>query len=1022
MSTPDSEKQLEYLKRAMTELRATRARLAEIELRAAEPVAIVGMGCRFPGGVSSPDELWKLVADGRDVIGPFPDDRGWDLDALLGEGSGSAGKSHAHQGGFIYDAGEFDAGFFGISPREAAEMDPQQRLLLETVWEALERAGIPPATLRGSDAGVFVGLMYHDYPASEMSGSIVSGRVAYTLGLEGPAISVDTACSSSLVALHQAVAAVRSGECGTALVGGVAVMSTPATFVEFSRQRGLASDGRCKSFAEAADGTGWGEGVGVLVVERLSQARRLGHDVLAVVRGSAVNQDGASNGMTAPNGPAQQRLIGRALANAGVAAADVDVVEAHGTGTRLGDPIEAQALLATYGQGRSADSPLWLGSIKSNIGHTQAAAGIAGVIKMVAAMQCGLMPKTLHVDAPSSHVDWASGAVRLLTETREWTTEGRPRRAAVSSFGVSGTNAHVILEQGPVIERPRTESVNDEPGIVAGGTPLTVWPVSARTGDALRVQAGRLHEWLAVRPDHQPLDVAWSLDSARSAFEHRAIVVGAGREELMSRLAALAEGNADPGLVRGVARTHGKTVFVFPGQGGQWVGMGRELLGSSAVFAEVIGRCEEAFEALVEWSLSDVLRGAPGAPSLDRVDVVQPTTFAVMVGLSAMWRSVGVEPDAVIGHSQGEIAAAFVAGGLSLRDAARIVVLRSQVLRSLAGAGAMVSVALPADAVRERIARHPGLVVAAVNGPSATVVSGEAGCVDEFAVACEGSGVHLTRIPVDYASHSPQVDPLRETLVGALRGIAASSSKVPFYSTVSGSLFDTAHLDAEYWFRNLREQVSFERAVLAAVEDGHTVFVESSPHPVLAQGIEQTGEALAPAGGAVVTVASLRRGEGGLDRFLLAAAELDVVGRRVDWSRLFGGQEVRRVPLPTYAFQRRRYWIDRSWTDSPSVGVIDDGLGVSGESDLVNAVEQPGEILDLVRRHIAAVLAYDGPDAIDPAGNLGDLGFSSVTALELRNRLRAATGIALPIRMIVDYPTPRSLSEHIRREALDRFH
>ncbi|WP_425303491.1 type I polyketide synthase, partial [Nocardia wallacei] len=596
-----------------------------------EPLAVVGMGCRFPGGVASPDDLWQMVAAGRDVVTDFPADRGWDLERLYDPQPGVAGKSSTRFGGFLDGAAEFDAAFFGIGPREAAQTDPQQRLLLEVAWEALESAGIDPKSLHGSDTGVFTGLMYHDYPAGDGKGSIASGRVSYVLGLEGPAVTVDTACSSSLVALHQAGLSLRAGECSLALVGGVTVMASPAVFVEFSAQRGLSADGRCKSFAAAADGTGWAEGAGMLVVERLSDAVRNGHEILAVVKGSAVNQDGASNGLTAPNGPSQQRVIRAALANAGLSVGDVDAVEAHGTGTTLGDPIEAQAIVATYGQRDASGEPLWLGSIKSNMGHAQAAAGVAGVIKMVQAMRHGVLPKTLHVDEPSPHVDWAAGHVGLLTERQSWPDLGRPRRAAVSSFGISGTNAHVILEQAP-----RTESAE-----TAARAPLPVipWLVSARTRPALAAQITRLSEFVGARQELAAEDVGVSL-TRRSALEYRAAVVGRDRDEL---LAALARADATP------ASVSGGVVLVFPGQGSQWVGMGRVLLGESVVFAERFGECEVALSGLVGWSLRDVVVGGGGG-LLGRVDVVQPVLWAVMVSLAAVWESLGVVVSGVVGH------------------------------------------------------------------------------------------------------------------------------------------------------------------------------------------------------------------------------------------------------------------------------------------------------------------------------------------------------------------------------------
>ncbi|MFI5908317.1 type I polyketide synthase [Dactylosporangium sp. NPDC051541] len=876
---------------------------------ASDPVVVVGLGCRYPGGVRTPEDLWRLLVDEVDAVGPMPADRGWDLAALYDPDPDRSGTTYVRHGGFLYDAADFDPDPFGISPREALAMDPQQRLLLEVAWETAERARIAPASLRGSRTGVFVGLADQAYGSRLQAGaegtdglegylvtggasSVASGRISYVLGLEGPAVTVDTACSSSLVALHLAAESLRRGECDLALAGAAMVMSTPAQFVGFSRQRGLARDGRCKAFGASADGFGLAEGAGMVMLERLSDARRHGRQVLAVLRGSAVNQDGASNGLTAPNGPSQQRVIRNALAAAGLGAGDVDAVEAHGTGTLLGDPIEAQALLATYGRDRDPDRPLWLGSLKSNIGHTQTAAGIGGVIKMVLAMRHARLPRTLHAEEPSPHVDWSAGAVELLTRARDWPSGGRPRRAGVSSFGISGTNAHVILEEPPATAAEPAAS--PAPALV----PLAV---TAQTPAALAGQAARLR---ALEP-FAPADVARSLLSTRSLLPERAVMLG----DPGPGLAALAGGADAPDIVRGRADVDGRTVFVFPGQGAQWAGMAAGLLDEAPVFRAAIEDCERALAPHVEWSLIAVLRGSPGAPGLDRVDVVQPASWAVMVALAELWRSFGVRPDAVVGHSQGEIAAACAAGMLSLDDAARVVAVRSRAIVALAGTGAMASVSLPEEEVRRRIAaRGDELEIAVVNGPAAVVVSGPVAAVRAFVAAVAAEDVRARLVDVDYASHSARVEPIAGTLRAGLAGLAGAAGTVPMLSTATGQWLAGPQLDAGYWYRNLRAPVRFADAVERLVADGYRVFVECSPHPVLTVPVLETADAVA-GGGAFVVAGSLRRHEGGLARFAASAAELFVRGVDVDWSPVLGPAGPG-VDLPTYAFQRRRFWLD----------------------------------------------------------------------------------------------------------------
>uniref|UniRef100_UPI00403FFCE7 SDR family NAD(P)-dependent oxidoreductase n=1 Tax=Streptomyces sp. TG1A-60 TaxID=3129111 RepID=UPI00403FFCE7 len=897
------EKFREHLRWATSELSEARRRVAELEEADREPIAIVGMACRFPGGVDSPESLWRLVTEGRDAIGPAPAERGWSTEEFHDTDGEQPGASSGWQGGFLDRAADFDPAFFRISPREALTMDPQQRLLLEASWEALERAGIDPTTLRGTRVGVYAGLMYHDHPtrlgeadddgsgflSSGNWGSVVSGRISYTLGLEGPAATVDTACSSSLVALHLAVQAVRRGECAMALAGGVTVMATPITFEGFRKLGGLAPDGRIKSFAASADGTTWSEGAGMLVVERLSDARRAGHRVLAVVRGSAVNQDGATSSLSTPNGPSQQRVIRAALAESRLSPDLVDAVEAHGTGTTLGDPIEAQALIATYGQNRQR--PLWLGSLKSNIGHAQAAAGVGGVIKMVMAMRHGVLPRTLHVDAPTPHVDWSAGKVELLTGQRQWPDTGRPRRAAVSSFGVSGTNAHVVLEQAPA----DTPQAAGEPA-----SPVVPLVLSARGTAALQAQAERL----AAHIGDGPSDVratARALLTGRTTFDHRAVVLGTDRNELLAGLRALAAGAEAPGVITGQGAFE-RPVFVFPGQGSQWAGMATELLKASEVFARSITDCDKALSPHVDWSLIEVLGSGE---QLTRVDVVQPALFAVMVSLAALWRSLGIEPAAVIGHSQGEIAAAVVAGALTLEDGARIAALRSQAILKIAGRGGMVSLPLPHDRATDLIdAWRERIAVAAHNSGDSTVVAGDARALDELLAHCEEKEIRARRIDVDYASHTPHVEAIKDDLARVLAGLNPRTGTIPFYSTVTGELIDTAGLDAGYWYTNLRRPVRLTDALQAAAAAGHTALIECSPHPVLTHAIDEVLEEAD-----AFTVGSLRRDEGGWTRFLTSAAQAHTHGLPVDWSPLLGIGD-RDPDLPTYPFQRRTYWPD----------------------------------------------------------------------------------------------------------------
>nr|WP_069164176.1 type I polyketide synthase [Nocardia altamirensis] len=1024
---------VEQLTGAATTRRQTRKRAAPDE-----PLAIIGMSCRYPGEVHSPDALWDFVAAGGDGMTGFPDDRDWDLERLYHPDPDNPGTTYAKLGGFVTGAGDFDAEFFGISPHEALAMDPQQRWLLEGAWEALEHAGIDPTALHGSDTGVYCGAVNPDYGTvmpSELErfhltgvmSSVLSGRISYLLGLEGPALTVDTACSASLVALHLAAQALRAGECSLALAGGVTVMSTPVALSDTARLRGLSEDGRCKAFAAAADGTSFADGMGLLVLERLSDARRNGHRVLAVLRGSAVNQDGATNGLTAPNGPSQERVIRAALDAAGLRAADVDVVEAHGTGTRLGDPIEAHALLATYGQERER-GPLWLGSIKSNIGHAGPAAGVAGVIKMVQAMRHEVLPRTLHVDEPSPHIDWDAGEVELLTEEQPWKTNGHPRRAAVSGFGMSGTNAHVILEEAP--------APYPVPEVTGRKLPAVPVLISARTPAALQAQADRLRGYLLAHPGLDPVDVGFASATTRAALSRRAAVVARDRDELISGLAALATAEPAEHTIDGKA-VPGKTVFVFPGHGSQWTEMAVRLLDTAPAFAAEIAACARAFEPHVDWRLEEVLRSAPGAPSMDVVDgvipvnVLQPVVFAVMVSLAALWRAHGVEPDAVVGHSQGEVAAAYVSGALSLEDAALIVVMRNRIAHDLLPNDAgLLWIGASVAAAEERIApRGAAVAVAVVNSPTSLVVAGDTSVLVQLQAECERDGVRTRALGSAFASHTSAVEVLETELLASLTSVAPRANRVPFYSTALDTYVDGTDLGAPYWYANLRQRVGFEPAVRALIDDGATCFVEVSPHPVLTTAIEQTAHAHG-AEGRIATVGTLRREEGGLDRFALALASAHTVGVPVDWPGFYAETGAVDVPLPTYAFQRRRYWLPPVTSGSGAgqailAAALPTAADAAEDGSLVRRLaavpeeERETVLQDVIRAQVAAVLGHESADSVELDLEFREMGFTSVSAVALRNRLQRVTGVSLPPTVVFDHPDTLGIARWLAGQLSD---
>lgn len=982
-----------------------------------EPVAVIGVGCRFPGDIDGPERLWDFLTEKKCAITAYPD-----------RGFTNAG-TFAESGGFLKDVAGFDNRFFDIPPDEALRMDPQQRLLLEVSWEALEHAGIIPESLRLSRTGVFVGVSSTDYvrlvSASAQqkstiwdntggSSSIIANRISYFLDIQGPSIVIDTACSSSLVAVHLACRSLSTWDCDIALVGGTNVLISPEPWGGFREAGILSQTGCCHAFDKSADGMVRGEGCGVIVLQRLSDARLEGRRILAILTGSAVNQDGKSNGIMAPNPSAQIGVLENACKSARVDPLEIGYVEAHGTGTSLGDRIEAHALGMVFGRKRPGSGPLMIGSIKPNIGHLEGAAGIAGLIKAVLMVERGSLLPSGGFTEPNPAIPFTELGLRVVDELQEWpVVAGRPRRAGVSSFGFGGTNAHVIVEEAGSVG---ADTVSGRADVGGSGGGVVAWVISGKTASALAAQAGRLGRYVRARPALDVVDVGYSLVSTRSVFDHRAVVVGQTRDELLAGLAGVVAGRPEAGVVCGVGKPAGKTAFVFAGQGSQWLGMGSELYAAYPVFAEALDAVVDELDRHLRYPLRDVIWGHD-QDLLNTTEFAQPALFAVEVALYRLLMSWGVRPGLVLGHSVGELAAAHVAGALCLPDAAMLVAARGRLMQALPAGGAMFAVQAREDEVAPMLGHD--VSIAAVNGPASVVISGAHDAVSAIADRLRGQGRRVHRLAVSHAFHSALMEPMIAEFTAVAAELSVGLPTIPVISNVTGQLVADDFASADYWARHIRAVVRFGDSVRSAHCAGASRFIEVGPGGGLTSLIEAS---LADA--QIVSVPTLRKDRPEPVSVMTAAAQGFVSGMGLDWASVFSGYRPKRVELPTYAFQHQKFWLAPAPsvsdpTAAGQIGASDGGAELLASSGFAarlagrSADEQLAAAIEVVCEHAAAVLGRDGAAGLDAGQAFADSGFNSLSAVELRNRLTAVTAVTLPATAIFDHPTPTELAQYL---------